>query len=1162
MGNLTNKYIKDTYDGLIKLKDEYNGVKPELQPLQDGLGTDLPAQVSTTEFIITGSLVGNATSADTATSASHALEADNASTASYVLGSNVDGPVQDAVSSSYAVTASYSLNAGSDTYVTGATWNSGSGVITIKQTEGEPDVTVDIDGRYVTLTQGQAESLRLDFIEYATASLEAFTSSQEIINSEFVNDISGLSSQTGSYLVTGSVAGNVITLEKQDGSTFPLTVTVSPADLPAGLVSGSVQVILQDTTGNLSGSRISGPVLDSVNSVSSSHAIYAETAGTAITSQYSDNTVVQGKNLDASTITKGTPLYFTDSGTSGNLVGVYPADAGNPSRMPAGGIAGEDMLPGAEGVVLLDGFINGVSTTGFTAGDIVYVGVGGGYTNQRPTGSNGGGQPNKVQELGYIQKVDATNGSGVIKGPGISNDIPNILEGHFFVGNSDLVATPTSTGSFARRDEANTFTQQQIIDGAPLFVQGGGSLTVSDNQFPVTIQSGSQSISFVMNDFGATQPTILFNGDNAYFQANGNFNIENSPGGFGTGSMNFSTNGFLGMNSYGTGSEAVTLYAQSGPINLSASGNNINLNSPIVNAQDIFNAKRVRISGGAGTDLDITGSVLASLPIRSAFSVQAGNFGGYLSGMNQYSVDSSNQVTNDAMGMTIDNLAYGNTGWAGPGIWVDDPSFSYPVMIGFQNKATWTDGTITMLKPVDFSGSLRTTAGANLSGPIVVDGASQLFVDGLFQANGQTQLNNGAQVTGSVDISGSLTVALSSNINNQLTVTTPSDGNTSLQLQSFAGNSGSISVFHNNFGGQSQPTVFFSGDNSYFQADGNFTIENSPGGQGTGSLNLTTNGFIGIQTNGTGSENVSIGASTGNINLNSNTVNVQNTLNAVKINVSGVPGTDVTITGSLLASSNIAAGAFGGRLTQMNAFSIDAGNQATNDAMGMSIDNAAYGNTGWAGPGIWVDDPAFNYPVLIGFQNKATWTDGTITMLKPVDISGSLRTTTDATIGGPLVATTGITTNKLTVTGVPGTDATITGSLLVTSGMSAGTFGGRISQVNQFSIDSANQATNDAMGMTIDNAAYGNTGWAGPGIWVDDPAFNYPVMIGFQNKATWTDGRITMLKNTDVSGSLNITEKANLAPQDPLPSGVLGDMAVSSSAELYFHNGTTWNLVV
>jgi hypothetical protein len=90
MGNLTNKYIKDTYDGLIKLADEYNGVTPDLQSLQDGLGNDIPIKVSQTEVVITGSLAGNATSSDTSVSASHAVQADSAS---YVLGLNVDGPV-------------------------------------------------------------------------------------------------------------------------------------------------------------------------------------------------------------------------------------------------------------------------------------------------------------------------------------------------------------------------------------------------------------------------------------------------------------------------------------------------------------------------------------------------------------------------------------------------------------------------------------------------------------------------------------------------------------------------------------------------------------------------------------------------------------------------------------------------------------------------------------------------------------------------------------------------------------------------------------------------------------------------------------------------------------------------------------------------------------
>lgn len=54
MGQLTNRKIKDTYDGLIKLTDSDNGIKPTLQHLQDGLGNDLPIQVSDAEVVIDG----------------------------------------------------------------------------------------------------------------------------------------------------------------------------------------------------------------------------------------------------------------------------------------------------------------------------------------------------------------------------------------------------------------------------------------------------------------------------------------------------------------------------------------------------------------------------------------------------------------------------------------------------------------------------------------------------------------------------------------------------------------------------------------------------------------------------------------------------------------------------------------------------------------------------------------------------------------------------------------------------------------------------------------------------------------------------------------------------------------------------------------------------
>src|SRR6056300_1981446 len=97
--------------------------------------------------------------------------------------------------------------------------------------------------------------------------------------------------------------------------------------------------------------------------------------------------IITGKIMEAIDIPKGTPLYFSGSGVAGNVVGVYFADAGTPGKMPAGGIAGETITSGNEGDVYIYGYINGVDTSAFAAGDNVFVDVGGGYTNSKPTGS-------------------------------------------------------------------------------------------------------------------------------------------------------------------------------------------------------------------------------------------------------------------------------------------------------------------------------------------------------------------------------------------------------------------------------------------------------------------------------------------------------------------------------------------------------------------------------------------------------------------------------------------------------------------------------------------------------------------------------------------------------------------------------------------------------
>lgn len=162
---------------------------------------------------------------------------------------------------------------------------------------------------------------------------------------------------------------------------------------------------------------------------------------------YSENVEITVKNVSGGSIPKGTPCYITASGTSGNVAGIIPADAGDLSTMPAGIIAGETLADEAEGVGLINGFIQGVDTSAFSSGDTVYVAVGGGYTNVKPTGSGV-----YIQKLGNVEKVDNTNGSGVIYGPGYYNDLPNWEEGKIMVGTT----TYPSISSVITLDESNS----------------------------------------------------------------------------------------------------------------------------------------------------------------------------------------------------------------------------------------------------------------------------------------------------------------------------------------------------------------------------------------------------------------------------------------------------------------------------------------------------------------------------------------------------------------------------------------------------------------------------------------------------------------------------------------------------------------------------------
>jgi hypothetical protein len=145
--------------------------------------------------------------------------------------------------------------------------------------------------------------------------------------------------------------------------------------------------------------------------------------------------------------------------------------------MPATYILAQDLDDEEEGLGIAIGAIQGVNTTGLIAGDAVYVGASGGWTQTKPTGSN------LIQNLGIVTKV-GNNGGGVVLGAGRSNDVPNIQQGYFWVGNKDSVATPIPTSSFAVTG-SNLFIGNQTITGS-FNVSGStnltGSLTINESR--------------------------------------------------------------------------------------------------------------------------------------------------------------------------------------------------------------------------------------------------------------------------------------------------------------------------------------------------------------------------------------------------------------------------------------------------------------------------------------------------------------------------------------------------------------------------------------------------------------------------------------------------------------------------------------------------------
>ena len=168
---------------------------------------------------------------------------------------------------------------------------------------------------------------------------------------------------------------------------------------------------------------------------------------------------VDATNNTGSSIAAGTPVYQT--GVSGQNITIAPADASSSSTMPAIGVTkGAISASGGTGVVVVSGFLKGINTSAYTAGDTLYVANGGGFTTSL---SNLTGEGNLIENLGKVVKSDASAGSIIVTGAGRTNATPNLNQGKIFIGNSSNQAV---AGSFGTGITVNSTTNEVSIGQA------------------------------------------------------------------------------------------------------------------------------------------------------------------------------------------------------------------------------------------------------------------------------------------------------------------------------------------------------------------------------------------------------------------------------------------------------------------------------------------------------------------------------------------------------------------------------------------------------------------------------------------------------------------------------------------------------------------------
>ena len=149
-------------------------------------------------------------------------------------------------------------------------------------------------------------------------------------------------------------------------------------------------------------------------------------------------TTLPARKGSSGTISRGTPVYLDAYNPSG-YIEVEEADADDPTKMPAIGLAYEDITSTATARVITFGILSGFDTSSWTVKDPLYVSpTVGTLQNTRPIGAT-----DLIQRVAVVLRSNASVGEVLVQGAGRTNDTQQITQGKIWVGDANNKASET-----------------------------------------------------------------------------------------------------------------------------------------------------------------------------------------------------------------------------------------------------------------------------------------------------------------------------------------------------------------------------------------------------------------------------------------------------------------------------------------------------------------------------------------------------------------------------------------------------------------------------------------------------------------------------------------------------------------------------------------------